>query len=120
MYCKWSKAFLDSGKSGLARDTKYDATSDEVQCLKHESNDKKKALAAINLLPMAQTVSLAGQSACFQDRSPCKGRVRRQILSEERENILAAAMLYPAWSHGEVVCRVADHVGFTVEVFTIF
>ena len=36
IYYQWSKAFLDSGKNGLTRETKRDATSDEVRRLKEE------------------------------------------------------------------------------------
>jgi transposase len=45
MYYRWSKAFLDAGKNGLVRDTKRDATSEEVRHLKGENEDLKKALA---------------------------------------------------------------------------
>ena len=45
MYYKWSKAFLEAGKNGLTRDTKRDATSDEVNKLKHENEHLKQALA---------------------------------------------------------------------------
>ena len=45
IYYKWSKAFLEAGKTGLTRDTLRDATSDEVKRLKDENNDLKEALA---------------------------------------------------------------------------
>ena len=45
MYYRWSKSFLDAGKNGLTRDTKRDATSDEVKKLKEENDFLKKALA---------------------------------------------------------------------------
>lgn len=45
LYYRWSKAFLDSGKNGLTRDTQRDATSDEVRRLKDENESLKKALA---------------------------------------------------------------------------
>lgn len=45
LYYRWSKAFLDSGKNGLARDTQRDATSDEVRRLKDENETLKRALA---------------------------------------------------------------------------
>ena len=45
LYYRWSKAFLDSGKNGLQKDTKRDATSDEVKRLKEENNDLKRAVA---------------------------------------------------------------------------
>jgi transposase len=44
-YYQWSKAFLDAGKNGLTRDTKRDATSEEVRHLKEENESLKRALA---------------------------------------------------------------------------
>ncbi len=45
MYYRWSKSFLEAGQNGLTRDTKRDATSDEVRRLKEENGFLKKALA---------------------------------------------------------------------------
>ena len=45
VYYRWSKAFLDSGKNGLTRDTLRDASSEEVKRLKDENEMLKKALA---------------------------------------------------------------------------
>ena len=45
MYYKWSKAFLEAGKNGLTRDTRRDATADEVNKLKYENEHLKQALA---------------------------------------------------------------------------
>ncbi len=45
LYYRWSKAFLDSGKNGLTRDTQRDATSDEVRRLKEENATLKEVLA---------------------------------------------------------------------------
>lgn len=45
LYYRWSKAFLDSGKNGLTRDTLRDATSSEVKQLQEENTDLKRALA---------------------------------------------------------------------------
>lgn len=45
IYYKWSKAFLDAGKNGLTRDTRRDATSEEVRRLKDENEALKKAVA---------------------------------------------------------------------------
>ena len=45
IYYKWSKAFLEAGKNGLTRDTRRDATSDEVRRLKQENTYLKQALA---------------------------------------------------------------------------
>ena len=49
VYYKWSKAFLDAGKNGLTRDTRRDATSDEVRRLKDENESLKAAVAEIVL-----------------------------------------------------------------------
>ena len=49
MYYKWSKAFLESGKNGLTRDTLRDASTSEVQHLKAENSDLKKAVAELTL-----------------------------------------------------------------------
>lgn len=45
LYYRWSKAFLDAGKNGLARDTQRDATSDDVKRLREENEALKKAVA---------------------------------------------------------------------------
>ena len=45
MYYRWSKAFLEAGKTGLTRDTRRDATAQEVKQLKEENEILKKALA---------------------------------------------------------------------------
>ena len=45
LYYRWSKDFLDAGKNGLTRDTRRDATSDEVHRLKDENEMLKRALA---------------------------------------------------------------------------
>jgi len=45
MYYRWSKSFLEAGKNGLTKDTKRDATSEEVKKLKEENEFLKKALA---------------------------------------------------------------------------
>jgi transposase len=45
LYYRWSKSFLEAGKNGLTKDTKRDATSEEVKKLKEENEFLKKALA---------------------------------------------------------------------------
>ena len=45
IYYKWSKAFLDSGKNGLTRETQRNATSGEVRRLQEENEALKKAVA---------------------------------------------------------------------------
>lgn len=49
VYYKWSKAFLDAGKNGLQRDTKRNATTDEVKHLKGQNDDLMRALAEAQL-----------------------------------------------------------------------
>ena len=49
LYYRWSKAFLDAGKNGLVKDTKRDATSEEVKRLKEENSDLKRAVAESTL-----------------------------------------------------------------------
>jgi transposase len=57
-YHKWSKDFLDAGKNGLTLQTKRNATSEEVQRLKAENEDLKKALAESMLKLMRYKKSL--------------------------------------------------------------
>lgn len=45
VYYRWSKSFLEAGKDGLTKDTKRDATSDDVKRLKEENGYLKVALA---------------------------------------------------------------------------
>ena len=45
VYYRWSKAFLEAGKNGLTRDTKRDATSDQVREIRAENEALKLALA---------------------------------------------------------------------------
>ena len=45
MYYRWAIAFLEAGKNGLTRDTRRDATAQEVRQLKEENEVLKKALA---------------------------------------------------------------------------
>lgn len=45
VYYRWSKAFLEAGNNGLTRDTRRDATAEEVKRLKQENGDLKRALA---------------------------------------------------------------------------
>ena len=45
VYYRWSKAFLEAGKNGLAKDTHRDATTEEVRRLKADNEALKQALA---------------------------------------------------------------------------
>lgn len=49
LYYKWSKDFLEAGKSRLAGDTKREATSSEVHDLKNENVDLKQLVAELSL-----------------------------------------------------------------------
>jgi transposase len=48
LYYKWSKEFLEAGKSRLQGNTKRQATSDEVDKLRQENEQLKQVLATGN------------------------------------------------------------------------
>jgi len=49
LYYKWSKDFLEAGKKRLNGDTERSANSNEVEHLKRENDNLKKALADLYL-----------------------------------------------------------------------
>jgi transposase len=49
LYYRWSKEFLEAGKTRLAGDTAREATSDEVKNLRAEARQLKEALAEVTL-----------------------------------------------------------------------
>ena len=49
IYYKWSKDFLEAGKKRLSGDTERNANASEVQDLKKENDNLKKALADLYL-----------------------------------------------------------------------
>jgi transposase len=49
LYYKWSKEFLEAGKSRLQGDTKRQATSDEVDGLRQENEQLKQVVAELLL-----------------------------------------------------------------------
>src|SRR5689334_18870719 len=49
LYYKWSKEFLEAGKSRLAGDTKREATSSEVSALRQENEQLKQVVAELVL-----------------------------------------------------------------------
>lgn len=49
VYYKWSKDFLEAGKKRLSGDTERNANTSEVQDLKKENDNLKKALADLYL-----------------------------------------------------------------------
>jgi len=62
VYYKWSKSFLDAGKNGLTRDTKRDATSEEVKNLKSENGDLRRALSEqmLEVVRLKKSLGLLG------------------------------------------------------------
>lgn len=60
LYYKWSKDFLEAGKKRLTGDTDRNATSDEVQQLKKENDNLKKAVADLYLHNELLKKSLTG------------------------------------------------------------
>ena len=49
LYYTWSKEFLEAGKRRLAGDTKREASSPEVNDLRHENGELKHAVADLTL-----------------------------------------------------------------------
>ena len=60
VYYKWSKDFLEAGKKRLSGDTERNATASEVQDLKKENDNLKKALADLFLHNELLKKSLTG------------------------------------------------------------
>jgi transposase len=60
VYYKWSKDFLEAGKKRLSGDTERNANASEVQELKKENDNLKKALADLFLHNELLKKSLTG------------------------------------------------------------
>lgn len=62
IYYKWSKSFLDAGKNGLTRDTKRNASTEEVQNLKSENSDLRRALSEqmLEVVRLKKSLGLLG------------------------------------------------------------
>lgn len=60
LYYKWSKEFLEAGKSRLAGDIKREATTSEVHHLKNENTDLKQLVAELSLENRMLKKSLTG------------------------------------------------------------
>lgn len=58
VYYKWSKAFLESGKNGLTRETLRGASEQEVKQLQFENGNLKRAVAELTLEVMKYKKSL--------------------------------------------------------------
>jgi transposase len=60
LYYKWSKEFLEAGKSRLAGDTKRQASSDAVDDLRSENEQLKQLVAELALKNRVLKKSLTG------------------------------------------------------------
>jgi transposase-like protein len=60
LYYKWSKDFMEAGKKRLSGDTERNATTDEVNHLKRQNDDLKKAIADLYLHNESLKKSLTG------------------------------------------------------------
>ena len=60
MYYKWSKEFLEAGKSRLAGDTKRKASSEDVDDLRAENEQLKQLVAELALKNRVLKKSLTG------------------------------------------------------------
>jgi transposase len=60
MYYRWSKEFLEAGKSRLAGNTKREADSEEVKDLKSENDQLKQLVAELALKNRVLKKSLTG------------------------------------------------------------
>lgn len=58
LYYRWSKDFLEAGKSRLSGDTVREATSDEVKELRAENSELKEVVAEVTLQNRALKKSL--------------------------------------------------------------
>jgi transposase len=60
LYYKWSKEFLEAGKSRLAGDVKRQATTDEVKALRRENAQLKQLVAELALKNRILKKSMSG------------------------------------------------------------
>jgi transposase len=66
LYYKWSKEFLEAGKSRLAGDTKRAATGEEVKDLRQENEQLKQLVAELALKNRVLKKSLLGSAADWE------------------------------------------------------
>ncbi|MBS1651752.1 MAG: transposase [Bacteroidetes bacterium] len=62
LYYKWSKDFMEAGKKRLNGDTERNANADEVEQLKKQNSDLKKAIADLYLHNESLKKSLIGMA----------------------------------------------------------
>ncbi len=67
LYYKWSKAFLEAGKSRLAGDSKREATSGEVKDLRQENEQLKQLVAEMALKNRVLKKSVVGSVSAWDD-----------------------------------------------------
>ena len=67
LYYKWSKEFLEAGKSRLAGDTKREATSSEVEGIRRENEQLKQAVAELLLKNRVLKKSVTGTASGWDD-----------------------------------------------------
>ena len=63
LYYKWSKEFLEAGKARLTGDTKREATSNEVDGLRHENEQLKQVVAELLLKNRVLKKSAVGRES---------------------------------------------------------
>ena len=63
LYYNWSKEFLEAGKRRLMGDTKREASSPEVNNLRHENSELKHAVADLTLSVRGLKKSISGFEA---------------------------------------------------------
>lgn len=56
----------------------------------------------------------------LHDQPAMRDRTWNQILPEERDKILEAAMLFPDWSSRQVSCYITDNAGFAVSESSVY
>jgi transposase len=68
MYYKWSKEFLEAGKSRLTGDTKREASSSEVSALRQENEQLKQVVAELLLKNrVLKKTALGRESDAWED-----------------------------------------------------
>jgi transposase len=67
LYYKWSKEFLEAGKSRLAGDSKRQASSGEVDDLRRENEQLKQVVAELLLQNRVLKKSVLGTEAGWDD-----------------------------------------------------
>ena len=67
LYYKWSKEFLEAGKSRLAGDTRREATSGDVKDMRQENDQLKQLVAELALKNRVLKKSLTGLAADWED-----------------------------------------------------